>query len=202
MEETISHIDYRFTSTIFECEERNLFEIQGDIYNYEEFDKDTLIGKVKYYILNAEESDIHADDLLDIYSNTAIFIGNFYKKNGYSLKSKIKKLVNYEILNINILILDRIEILPKFRGKRLTNKIIEDGIRHFSKNISLLALKSFPLQFECQNTHNEISLWHKNMQLDLLDKDEKTALSHLNQYYKSLGFTKINNDNIMVKVIE
>ncbi|HGN1344094.1 TPA: hypothetical protein ACKRMM_005935 [Pseudomonas aeruginosa] len=202
MEEPISHIDYRFTSRTFECEEKYLFEIQGDIYNHEEFDEDTLIGKIKYYILNVEESDIHADDLLDIYSNTAAFIGNFYNKSGHTLKRKIKKLIGYEILNINILILDRIEILPKFRGKKLTSEIIEDGIRHFGKNISLLALKSFPLQFEYQNTYSEISLWQKDMQLDSLNKDEKNAFLHLNQYYKSLGFTKLNDDNIMVKIIE
>lgn len=40
------------------------------------------------------------------------------------------------------------------------------------------------------------------MQLDLLKKYEEKVFSYLNQYYESLGFTKLNDDNIMIKVIE
>ncbi|MBQ0212367.1 hypothetical protein OSB94_05915 [Proteus vulgaris] len=49
MKEQISHIDYQFTSITSDYEERNLFEIQGDIYNYKEFDEETIIGKLILY---------------------------------------------------------------------------------------------------------------------------------------------------------
>ncbi|NBM56064.1 hypothetical protein GWI68_15145 [Proteus sp. G2669] len=49
MKEQISHIDYQFTSITSDYEESNLFEIKGGIYNYEEFDEDTIIGKLILY---------------------------------------------------------------------------------------------------------------------------------------------------------
>lgn len=94
MKEQISHIDYQFTSITSDYEERNLFEIQGDIYNYKEFDEETIIGKLILYS-NPEELGIYAGDLLDLYNNKSVFIGNFHNKNSHTLK--IKRLLKMEL---------------------------------------------------------------------------------------------------------
>lgn len=201
MSDLISSIDYRFKSYLFDDPIKYLTEIQGDVIAIDHNDQEVIGAKVKYYLLNLEDNEYgNANDLLDLYSNTSAFIGHIYKKDG-SFKTCIQNLSEYELYNSNILILDRIEILPSFRGKGLTKIIIENGIQHFGTNVSLLALKSFPLQFEYHLSEEAPSEWQSEMEIQRLNQNEREASIQLTRYYKSLGFIKLRGDNIMIKIL-
>lgn len=87
--------------------------------------------------------------------------------------------------------IDRIEILPTFRGMGLGKKVLKDIIHRFSHGTSLFVLKAFPLQQEV--TISE-SLWRRKMKLDELEQNKKKAKQKLFKYYKSLGFVNILKD--------
>ncbi|WP_233965810.1 hypothetical protein [Pectobacterium polaris] len=196
MEKDLSKISYYFNSYPLDGEvEKYLTEINGEIYiNNDEY-QDILIGKVKYFLMDLHSAEfLDADSLLDTYSNTSAFMGSIYHTDGYSFRKKIKNLTSQELYNPNILILDRIEILAKYRGFNFTQMIIEDGIRFFGNNVSLIVLKAFPLQLEYKDEKEKISLWKKEMHLNDLEKKEKEAFRKLSNYYKKLGFIKIDNE--------
>lgn len=203
MNKTLTSIVYTHTSCLFEeVPEYYVTEINGEIIFINENDEDTIGGKVKYFFINIKNSVFKADYLLDLVSNTEPFIGEIYRPDGFSFKKKIENLSMFGMLSLNLLILDRLEILPEFRGNNYSSRIIDDGIKMFGANAGLITLKAFPLQFEYKDENKLQSEWNKNMNLDILEKNEERALKKLIEFYKQLGFKKISSNNIMARVIE
>ena len=93
--------------------------------------------------------------------------------------------------------LDRIEILPAFRGKGLGKKVLKDIIHRFSHSTSLFVLKAFPLQLEVTISND---LWFNKMKLDEFDNNESKAKQKIFKYYKSLGFVNILKNEYFAKL--
>lgn len=205
LETDISYITYRLTSMPLGGEIKYLTEVEGDIHSCDDDGNEYFTGKVKYYIIDADgamEDGITPEYVLDILSNTAHFMGDIYDRNGCFFKRKIRNLFDTEPFSSNFLILDRVEILPPFRGMCFFNTILDDGIRHFGKNVDLIALKVFPLQFEITSRDDETIRWHERMEMSKLIRQEKPAFKKLERYYKKFGFTKISDTGSMVKPLE
>ena len=203
MNQILTCIIYTQNSCLFEDEPaRFVTKIQGDVILLNEFDEEIVAGKVKYFFINTMAVDCGPDYLLDLVSNTEPFIGEIYRPNSFEFKKKIENLSEFGIYNTNLLILDRLEILPEFRGNDYSRRIIDDGIKNFGSNAGLMALKAFPLQLEYHDENKLQDDWNKRMNIDRTDKDEKKAFTKLISYYRKLGFKKINKNNIMVKPIE
>ncbi|MFW6276036.1 MAG: hypothetical protein ACOC2M_05335 [bacterium] len=80
----------------------------------------------------------------------------------------------YDIFGSNICILERIEIIPRFRGYNLAAKAIKDIVFHFSSNCALFVIQAYPLQFEAERS--EQSKWQKQLELTLFPTNEKHAV--------------------------
>lgn len=203
MTQMLTSIVYTQTSCLFEDEPAQFVtKIDGDVILLNEYDEDVIVGKVKYFFINTMASDFAPDYLLDLVSNTDPFIGEIYRPNSFEFKKKIENLSEFGIYNSNLLILDRLEILPEFRGNDYSRRIIDDGIKTFGSNAGLMVLKAFPLQLEYHDENKLQDDWDKKMNIDTFEKDEKKAFTKLINHYRKLGFKKINNNNIMVKPIE
>ena len=200
----ISSITYKFTSMPSGYEMKYLTEIEGDIFANDADGIEYLAGKVKYVFINADEAiddGFSPEELLDLQSNTAHFMGNIYNKKGYCFRRKILNLYNHAIFSSNLLILDRIELLPAYRGRNWFTEILDDGIRHFGFRADLIALKAFPLQFEANSQSENIIEWRNKMAIKLLSQDEKKSFRRLESYYKKFGFIKVSNYGIMVRTL-
>jgi hypothetical protein len=83
-----------------------------------------------------------------------------------------------------LFIINRIEVVNKYRGFGFPDKILAKLNNIFFNKINIIGLKSFPLQHinNCTNTFEEDSL-------------------KLISYYRSIGFTRFNNTEIMYKPI-
>ncbi|MGL4757328.1 MAG: hypothetical protein ACRCXB_33665 [Aeromonadaceae bacterium] len=205
LETEISFISYRLTSIPLGEEMKYLTEIEGDIHSCDDGGNEYFTGKVKYYIIDADEAMEEGgspESVLDLLSNTAHFMGDIYDRNGCFFKRKIRNLFDTETFSSNFLILDRVEILPLFRGKCFFSTILDDGIRHFGKNAELVALKAFPLQFEAAYKDEATIKWHEKMEISKLTLQEKTAFKKLERYYKKFGFVKVSDTGTMVKPLE
>jgi GNAT superfamily N-acetyltransferase len=93
----------------------------------------------------------------------------------------------------NLLVIDRLELLPKWRKKGIGNRIIKDIILRFSGCCDLVILKAFPLQQEYQYADKDQNEWEKKMQMHNLPKDEAFSNYKVYAYYQKSGFTQLED---------
>jgi hypothetical protein len=97
----------------------------------------------------------------------------------------------------NMLILDRLEILPEFRRQRLGLRYIRTAMKRFGSGCRIAALKPFPLQFE--RTLDDLDLgWRARMNLDLLPRETRSAKTTLKEYYSREGFIPVGGTDLMI----
>jgi len=88
----------------------------------------------------------------------------------------------------NILLIDNVQILPQYRGKRFGLATVYRTIDVFGPWNCLVIIPLYPPQF-CEHRNN--AEWKKKMQVDSFVKDEESARARLEQYWCLLGFEKI-----------
>lgn len=93
----------------------------------------------------------------------------------------------------NLLLIDRLELLPDWRKKGIGKKVIKDIIWRFSGCFGLVLLKAFPLQQEYQYPNDQKSPWETEMKMVDFSQDEAFSNYKVSAYYLSLGFSKLEN---------
>ena len=88
----------------------------------------------------------------------------------------------------NILLIDEVEILPPFRGKRIGLATVHRAIDVWGPWNCLVIIPLYPTQFD---ERRDDANWKKKMQTDTFVKDEEAAKAKLEQYWGLLGFERI-----------
>ena len=188
-------LKYRFDSGTG-CIEHSRFinEYEIDIWGHGEnedgIEKSQLIGKGKialFLVGLAQDEDFSMLQLFDS-TQSGSDLGNFIIDWGKEDINEDFEDILLEAGNYNILYIDRIELLPQFRGIGLGKKIMKDIILRFDNSCGLIALKAFPLQLEYSSVSGKGDVWNKQMKYKYLVQDETTARKQLYKFYKSLGF--------------
>jgi len=95
-----------------------------------------------------------------------------------------------DAVGLNILLLQRLEILPAFRNHKLGLQAINRALDLFGHGCGYAVLKAMPLQFEARNPADR-EQWYAEMQMAEFAGDEVVARSRLQAYYAQLGFRQI-----------
>lgn len=169
-----------------------LQEIFGDIIASSTEDESTIkIGTIKAIKVlsdNAINNRMSVYDLFDHMNQTSEIYEFLYDEDG-DLHPAI---VTDDIMcaGNNVLILDRIEIEPQYRGHSIGKQAIKNVFDNFVHGCGLMALKAFPLDFESSD-ENDIAQ----------DKDQvgynkrfQVAQKKLIKYYKSMGLSNPRKD--------
>lgn len=108
----------------------------------------------------------------------------------------------------DLLILDRVEILPEFRGHGLGLAAMFAMIDHFSRDANFVVLKCFPLQFDYSHIpahaharsgwSAEDKAWFDRMEYSKMPQDQAQASARLAKLYRSAGFTPIAGGPFML----
>src|SRR5262249_5731882 len=114
-------------------------------------------------------------------------------------KESVLKLFGYDIVNINLLILDRLEILPEYRGEGIGLACIYRCMQQYQHGCGLIALKPFPLQFEAIGESDKQDPWWQKLALNAFGTDQKICTRKLESYYRRLGFIKIPRTEVMAR---
>lgn len=201
---TVSDVHIHFnssTSTWGEIEDYATC-IEGAITcSDERSDDDTLVGKVRLFYLDLGailETNISDFDLFDVRSETAPFYSALIDPETGDFKSDLENTLGEYILGWNLLIVDRIEILPEFRGQKIGLECLRRCLQQYARDCGVVALKCFPLQFE--GAELDEPAWRRKMQLEKLSTDHKRSLAKLKKYYASLGFKVLPGTDIMALV--
>lgn len=88
----------------------------------------------------------------------------------------------------NVLLIDDVEVLPAYRGKRLGLAAAHRAIDVFGPWDCLVIVPLYPPQFY---EHRDNAEWKKKMQVDSFVKNEEAARAKLEQYWRILGFKRI-----------
>lgn len=105
------------------------------------------------------------------------------------LWEKIEEFYDYQPpLNYDVCFIERLELLPEYRGKGRGRWVIKDILERFYGSCGLVVIKAYPLQHESDQGWGEDDEWKKRMQYDKMEKDAEKARYQLYHYYQKLGF--------------
>jgi hypothetical protein len=194
---TVSDVRIQFSSSTSTSGDIEDFatSIEGSIFD----DDDVLAGKLRLIYLDMGailETNISVFDLFDIRSETAPFYSALIDSDTGDFRADLESTLGEYILGLNLLIVDRIEILPESRGKKLGLECLRLCLQQYARDCGVVALKCFPLQFECAEMDEPA--WCKRMEFGKLSRDHKRSSAKLRKYYASLGFKVLPGTDIMV----
>lgn len=99
--------------------------------------------------------------------------------------------------NSNILVKERLEILPEYRHRGY-GKIVRAILRSFFDGCyGVEVLHSFPLQLELFDNHRG---WRSELDYDAMEMDEKKAIQSLNRCYKKDGYKQYKRTQIFYRL--
>jgi GNAT superfamily N-acetyltransferase len=179
-----------------------VYENRGDLIDVGEGGDRIAVGKFGCYYMDIDRAlndGMPACDVFDAYASTIVFYDKIFDAKTEEYSSRIEKLCHGTPLNRNVLILDRLEILPKYRGKKLGLEVLRHMIQRFGAGAGLVALKAFPLQFEAQGSRDETDKWRSQLNLSKFKLDEKIATTKLITYYTKLGFERLPRTKFMFR---
>lgn len=181
-----------------------LYEVSGEILCPGEDlaeGAETFVGVFRLFYVDVEgtlEADIHPFDVFDAHSEeTCDFYETIYNGTGDVFKGFKEEVAEEgDVIGLNLLIIDRVEILPRFRGKRIGLWVMKRLIDRFRHGAGLVAIKPFPLQFE--SGAEKAQGWRKKMRLGDLPRDEERSRKRLCGYYEQIGFEGVAETPYMV----
>jgi len=115
----------------------------------------------------------------------------FDPETGY-LKEEVQD--EYEVVGLDLLIIDCVELYPKFRGLGIGASAVQRAIDVFGMGCGLIACTPWPLQFTPAVASDQETL--KRLETPKVGKDE--ALRKLRSYWARLGFWPLGNTGIYV----
>jgi GNAT superfamily N-acetyltransferase len=173
-----------------------IYSICGRIAKIDDDDNDILAGKFRlYYVDIASAIDTGYMDVFDIFDahsdSTTDYYDSLFDPDTVGFSENLQQLFNYEIFEPSVLIIDRLELLPGYRGKNLGLTIMRRLIQRFSAGAGVVAIKPFPLQFEQSIPAENKSGWHAEMQLSTFRETERDSIRKLRSHYSKLGFVEM-----------
>ncbi|HBB89257.1 MAG TPA: hypothetical protein DC047_16760 [Blastocatellia bacterium] len=178
-----------------------MYEVCGKILCGTEGERDRIAGRFRLYYADFETAlnhNVSAFEVLDAYQHTLDYAEAILGSNEGLFSARLQKLLEDEIWNLNFLILDRVEILPKYRGGGLGLLVLTSLIERFGAGAGVVGLKPFPLQLEPKDSRDS-SAWTKRLRLEDLPRDAKMATEKLKQYYEKLGFVRMRSTPFMFR---
>ena len=180
-----------------------IYPICGRIAEMDDDEGDILVGKFRLYYVDVA-SAINTDymDVFDIFdahsASTADYYDSLFDPDTVGFSENLRQLFNDEVFEQSLLIIDRLELLPGYRGQNLGLIIMRRLIQRFSAGAGLVAIKPFPLQFEQSIPAEDEGGWHEEMQLSSFRETERNSIRKLQKHYSKLGFFEMKGTPHMV----
>lgn len=174
------------------------YSTRGDVIALDDEGNEILAGKFHLYYLDvaaALNANVSVFDIFDCRTQTVDYFTAIFDPDTLDTSEKLLKLFKYPGGWGNVLILDRLEILPGFRGHNLGLVVMRRLIERFGAGAFLVAIKPFPLQHE--NKSEDDAEWRSTLQLAELDKDLRRATAKLRRHYAKLGFKALKGTPFM-----
>jgi hypothetical protein len=185
----------------FEEPEDFIHEICGKILCRENHsEKDQIAGLFRIYHADFEigqNHNVRAREILDTYQHTFDYADVVLDSDETRFSRRLRNLLGNEIGNFNFLILDRVELLPKYRGNGVGLLVLRSLIERFGTGAGVVGMKPFPLQLEPTDATD--SRWRSRLRLEQFPSDSKISTRKLRDYYHRLGFIPMRSTPFMFR---
>ena len=108
-----------------------------------------------------QNHNVSAREILDTYQHTFDYADAVLDSDETSFSTRLHNLLGNEIENFNFLILDRVELFPKYRGNGVGLVILRSLIERFGAGVGVVGMKPFPLQLERKDATD--SRWKRRL---------------------------------------
>ncbi|EGJ50019.1 hypothetical protein [Desulfocurvibacter africanus] len=178
-----SYVEYKLSSSLTSkaAPEHLRREISGTIRSLNLDDQYEEAGRLTATILDLQRAAAEGVDRRAVFAhdrNTLEIWEHLYGR-GASLDVGLAKLLERG----NLIVIDKIAVYHKHRGRNLALRALADTLRSFRANCDLAILKVYPLQFSKGSASFDIRL-----RMDLLPRDWDTSRAKLKAHYQKLGF--------------
>jgi GNAT superfamily N-acetyltransferase len=185
----------------FDEPEDFIHEICGKILRGENHCKrNQIAGLFRIYYADFElgqNHNVRAHEILDTYQHTFDYADAVLDSDGAPFSRRLHNLLGNEIENFNFLILDRVELLPKYRGNGVGLLVLRSLIERFGAGVGVVGMKPFPLQLESKDATD--SRWRRRLRLEQFPSDSEISARKLRNYYHRLGFVRMRSTPFMFR---
>lgn len=175
------------------------YETFGNIIGLDEDEARIVIGRFKTCYVDADAANndgFSTFDAFDARLSTVNYYSAIFDVETADPREDLEALVGGGMYINNVLIIERLEILPQYRGRSIGLLVMKRLIQRFGAGTGLVAIKPFPLQFEASR-REEDEEWAKALALSGLDKNKRRSNAVLRRTYKRLGFKALKGTDYM-----
>lgn len=178
-----------------------LYETTGSVFSLDENQRRSTAGRFRLYyadICAAVNARASVYDIFDSHSTTVDYFDAVFDPDTLGFSERLSKLFNGDDAWGNVLIIDRLEILPKYRSLNLGLVVMRRLIERFSAGAVVVAIKPFPLQ--CEDVGHQSDNWRARLKLSELDRQSRSATAKLKRHYAKLGFKAMKGTPFMFRL--
>lgn len=166
-------------------------------------DKERPIGTFNAIYIDVEGAVAERESVADVFDSTQVTLGYFedlYDYDELTFRQEITDAAcpGGHLWSPNLLILDRLIIEPKWRGKGRGLVALRGLIQLLRPGAGLIAMKPFPLQNEAHFMDADGASERKRLRLDDFPSRHRVATAALCRYYGRLGFKRVPKTDYMV----
>lgn len=185
----------------FEEPNNSLLEYVGQIQAYDEStDAMQTVGSARAYVADldhCEERGFGIMECLDSIGATAPYLQLVSSQEAGSFSPTMRRVLEEpDTFSMNMLIIDRLEILPPHRGRGYGLEAMRIIIAQLGQGCRIAAIKPYPLQFEPKET------WRANLELHRFTNKKGEATKRLKALYSGLGFKSVGRTDLMILSLE
>lgn len=165
-------------------------------------DEPMEIGRYRAFYVDVEGAVCAEESVFDIFdcmSETAGYLELYKPGWGEFTDAAMKAAQADWLYEPNLLILDRLEILPRYRGYGFGLQALIGMMHWFQAGAGLVAMKPFPLQSESSYSRKDKP---DPMELDKFPAHHTQARTKLRRYYAQLGFKLVTRTDFMVRRVD
>ena len=178
------HCLFRTSMSDFECGGLHLAAYEGELHVFLDEEREEQAGQARLFVLNAEGAERDGEslfNLLDMRAETAAFIPLLGEEDT-QLAPEVCEILDEKVsANRNMLLLDRLEIEPAFRGQQLGLKYAAAAIRRFGLGCRLAAARPLP-----------------SPQAGRPGSRQRAARAVLRRYFARAGFVPLPGSDLMI----
>ncbi|TXI17920.1 MAG: hypothetical protein E6Q67_12505 [Roseateles sp.] len=160
------------------------------------------IGRYQAFYVDAEGAvcaDVSLHDVLDTTQSTYDYLQLYQPGEGTYTEAVLKAAKADWLYEPNLLILDRLEILPAYRRRGYGLQALIGMMHWFQAGAGLVVMKPFPLQSEASSRRSDEP---DLMALSSFTTHHTKARAKLRRYYAQLGFKLVPRTQFMVRRVD
>lgn len=167
-----------------------------------ERDAHTILGKVRLFRVGIADAGVGPHSILSGHGSLAPFIPLYLEHDAQYTPEAISAgggNLNSRQRPGDLLVFDRLELVPALRKKDIARAFARHAVHSFSESAEVLALKAFPLQHE--SASKGATSWVQAMAYQHMEASRDRATAALVSHYESFGCKALGGTNLMLKVL-